>query len=275
MPLKLVKKIMDEVCSKSFKYKIVCSYVGENGEATLHPDFLDILREINKGGYPVGMFTNFSKLTPDMSKAIIEENLLLGIDTNIDGLYPKSYKLMKGLDYTRVEGNVLAFLYFREKHGSGIPRLTIHIITEERYIKAVDEWFGTYPHKMPRLESMIENEAELIREKWLQRISHEDKVSSYQCLMWAERDYTDRKEGDFSCPNINRLETCAFIAPNGDWYLCCFDEKNQLVIGNLYEQSLEEIYESDRRKNIIQLLKEKRFNEIGLPCSRVDACVGV
>jgi galactokinase/mevalonate kinase-like predicted kinase len=38
---------------------------------------LDILREINKGGYPVGMFTNFSKLTPDMSKAIIEENLLL------------------------------------------------------------------------------------------------------------------------------------------------------------------------------------------------------
>src|SRR4030042_6548061 len=151
MPLELVRKIMDEITEEGFKYKIVNSYVGENGEATLHPDFLSIVREINRGGYKVDMYTNFSNLTEDKSKVIIEENLFSCIHTNIDGLSKDSYGMMKGLDYDRMEENIMAFLNLRKTHPlSSHIKLYIHIITAERYIDAVSRYFKTYPHKLPK-----------------------------------------------------------------------------------------------------------------------------
>lgn len=78
-------------------------------------------------------------------------------------------------------------------------------------------------------------------------------------------------DGDFSCTRYNRKNE-AFIAPNGDWYFCCVDPDQSLLLGNLYEQTIDEIYNGDKRKDLLQKLLEKKFEEIGHPCNRVDCC---
>ena len=90
--------------------------------------------------------------------------------------------------------------------------------------------------------------------------------------MWAERNTSPKKQGDFSCININRIKTNVFINPAGDWYICCFDCGNELVLGNLKKQTMTEIYKSKKRQDMIKLLEEKKFDEIGYPCNRVDCC---
>jgi radical SAM protein with 4Fe4S-binding SPASM domain len=271
MPIELVEKIVDELCSDEFKerYQVLHSHVGENGESTLHPQFIDILRLLKKTGHAVDLYTNFSGLTDNKLEAIFEEELVTGINVNIDGLTPESYNLMKKLDYDKTERRILSFL---EKRKERNVSLTIHILTAENYTKAVRKYFGTWPHAIPRDWEFIPNEAERILEKWKPQLSATDGIGISSCLMWAERNHVPKKHGDYSCFNLGRVKNSAFVAPNGDWYLCCFDVGNEVVFGNLNESSLVDIYENDKRAQIINWLETKQFDQIGLPCRRVDVC---
>ena len=41
---------------------------------------------------------------------------------------------------------------------------------------------------------------------------------------------------------------------------------NQLVLGNVYETSVESVAQGDARKRLVKLLTEGRFDAIGGPC---------
>jgi len=273
MPLRLLERIVDEILSKDFPFKILLSHIGENGESTLHPELVDALRIIKRIGHYTDLYTNFSHLT-DQLITIFDKNLLNSFHTNIDGLTSRSYYDVKGLDYNTVENNILNFLKLRNKRP--FP-LFIHIITTQNYAKSVESFFGArafFLSKNRIFDSFIENEAQLIKEKWEKHIEPGlgDKIGIDSCLMWAERDHIPKLNGNFTCYNIERLKHAAFIAPNGDWYFCCFDIKNQLVLGNLYKESLVDLANSNKRKEIIEMLEAKKFNKVGPPCDRVDCC---
>jgi len=68
------------------------------------------------------------------------------------------------------------------------------------------------------------------------------------------------------------VSTGCFIAPNGDWYICCNDETQEKTLGNVYEKSLSEVYSGEARQRFHNLLVNGRFSEIGYPCSLVEAC---
>lgn len=271
MPTTLVEKIIMELKSEEFKAKhdVVITHVGENGEMALHQRLIQILRMFKLASIPVDTFSNFSLLGTNRMGTIISEELLTGIHTNIDGFTDYSYHKMKGLDFTNVCNNILNFFDLRWR--SPI-QLYIHIMTAERYIGAVKKWSGKYPHRLPESTELIEHEAAEIMAAWRPYLRTNDSMGFDDCLMWAERPYTPYIKGDYKCPNIGRVESSAFIAPNGDWYICCFDMGNELVLGNLYHQTIDEIYNSDIRKRILELLYERKFKKLGPPCNRVDCC---
>ena len=47
---------------------------------------------------------------------------------------------------------------------------------------------------------------------------------------------------------------------------------NQLVLGNVYETSVEAVAQGDPRKRLVKLLTERRFDAIGGPCATVNCC---
>ena len=74
------------------------------------------------------------------------------------------------------------------------------------------------------------------------------------------------------CPMFTRVQHEAYIAPNGDWYPCCLDDNNDIVLGNVKFQTVQEIYKSQRRLEFIEKLKNRQYEEIGYPCNTVACC---
>jgi hypothetical protein len=273
MPLELIERVAGEVKGKEFEeagHKILNCCVGENGEPTLHPFFIDALRAIRKISPSVLLFTNFSRLTKDKSEIIIKEHLVDSINTNVDGIGSRSYTQAKGLDYDTFAQNVMDFFVARTVSGDDRIRLHMHIVTAENYTAAVKKHFGVSPNK--NIDPLSTGEAEQIKAYWQKIIGIQDAIGIEDNLMWAERNTAPVKVGKFRCPNINRVKTCVYLNPAGDWYACCFDAGNELKLGNVWGQSLVDIYKSSKKESLISYLEGGNFDKIGMPCARVDAC---
>lgn len=272
MPVGMVEKIVDEVMSPEFKAKhdFKSFVVGENGEPTLHPQFLEIMRVIRKSPSVNVLFSNFSMMTPNLVDAIFKEGLADVVHMNIDGITAKTYNAVKRLSYDRVERNLIHFLEARKLYGN-TPPLIIHVVTASNYVKAVEKAFGAWPHKMPMDIQLIPNEHEQIIAKWKPLLREGDHICADDCLLWAERYHLPRRQGDFSCLLIERIKRSVFFAPNGDAYCCCFDVGNEIVVGNINRESIDAIHSGEKKAYVLKVVSNREFPE-AWPCDRVDCC---
>jgi len=281
MSFECAKKIVDEVASPDFRkdHKVWKFEVGENGDASLNPDFLKILRYLRKGipDVKVSLFTNFSSLDIGLSAPIVKENLVDYLCTNIDGSDGLSYYRVKGLPLSVLEGNLLGFLDLRAKNQSRIG-LKIQALTLANYVQRVYHRFSALPVAVDRdiLPKGLVDDFELIKLKWERRLNPQlDHFERSVVFAWAERETVKKlghNQSSFSCSMIHRVENEAFISTNGDWYACCYDEQQLQVFGNIVTNSIEEVYRGVNRERFLQLLRERRFKEIGYPCSLVESC---
>lgn len=281
MAYETVKKIIDEISSDEFKsnHQIWRIEVGENGDAFLNKDIIRILRYI-KHKLPninIEIFTNFQHFTEEIAGTIISEALLDSVNVNIDGSNNDNFHRVKKLSLDDVKTNLDCFLKLREKHKSNMP-LTVYVLTLHTYIHSVRKHLGFSPAKLED-ETLfdVEDDASTV-ESQLEKIidPHKDSIKIVSNpTAWAERGKIDITQIDYSkyvCPKLKRVEKEAFIAPDGTWYACCYDTNCELALGNIHKQSIEDIYKSEWRHKLIQLLKEKQFGSINGPCKTVIAC---
>lgn len=99
-----------------------------------------------------------------------------------------------------------------------------------------------------------------------------------EILIWRPHNWAGRyAEGVRSEEEMRGARSCfrpfggdLCIWVNGDVTVCCFSEDKRLVVGNMYEQTLEEIFFSERMKQIQQIHRNNAFYHCGLPCERCD-----
>ncbi|MBN1385105.1 MAG: radical SAM protein [Elusimicrobia bacterium] len=281
MSLELAKKIVDEICSQYFKekHKIERFEIGENGDAFLNKDVIKILRYV-KSKLPevkIEVYTNFLHLTKEKTVIILSENLIDRFHCNIDGSNSENYFYVKRADYKTFEENLIDFLEIRKQLNNKTP-LFIHVLTLRSYINTVRYHLGTWPIKLKDKKLRhIKDDFAVIKRNWEKLIdSDKDRITRVlDIFLWAERDNVDYKKIDFrrySCSQLGRIRHEAFISAGGTWYACCYDSKNELVLGNVNESGIDEIYESRQRKEMIQLLENKEFQAVGGPCKTVNCC---
>jgi radical SAM protein with 4Fe4S-binding SPASM domain len=280
MPLDYASKIVEELSSDSFKKKHTLKriVIGENGDSFINPHFIDILRLVRKKlpHVPVELVANFQLATEEKLTNIIKENLIDSCICNIDGGSAKTYELVKGLDYKQVLKNVNNFLLLREKLNNKIP-LIINILTFHNYVHTIYNNFHVYPLKMtdPELRRIPDDFKET-KDKLKNIIDPSvDWIIKTWVYGWAERAQMASKKIDYrkySCTNIRRIEREAFIAPDGRWYACCVDANYENSYGNIVKTSFDEVFNSDKRKNFIKMIKNRQFEKIGGPCSTVNCC---
>jgi len=282
MPLSYAEKIIDEIASRKFRrrHRVKRVVISEGGEPFLNQDIIEILRLI-KSRLPqvlVWINTNFQTVSPDKSRTILEEGLIGHIGCNIDGSNAQNYFSVKRLDYDLVMHNLKEFLRIRNELNSRVG-LTVRILSLHKYIHTIHEKLGVYPKKLKDLGLInIPDDTPIIVEQ-LKKILDMNKDIIYVSGIsrWAEREQVDISKIDYKkyhCGMLERIESEAFIAPDGSWYICCDDSKNEVVLGNVITQSIDEVFHNQRRKRIIQMLKERRFAEIGGPCKTVICCCG-
>ncbi len=137
------------------------------------------------------------------------------------------------------------------------------------YVDAVRTHLGHDPIRVkdPALLD-LEDDFEAIKAFVTPMLKPQDRFQRSVAMFWAERPQVAPATLDYksySCPLMSRVTREAFIAPDGTWYACCFDSNNQLVLGNVYDTSVEAVAQGDARKRLVKLLTERRFDAIGVP----------
>ncbi len=279
MPLETAKKIIDEISSEEFqrKHNIEMIEFSENGDCFLNPDCLEIMRYTRRKlpNVKKQIFTNFNKLIKSKSETIINEKLVDYITFNLDGNEENYFKI-KGIKREKVIENLKVFIELRKQYKSNI-KLTALILTLHNYVNTISKNFHFYPRKLKDYNNIeVKNDLIETSNELKQILDPElDRINKSGVFAWAERSWIKTEEinyKDFVCPFLNRVETECFIAPNGDWYICCLDSRNEIVFGNVLENPIDEIFESELRKEIIKKLKNKEFEKIGGPCRTVNCC---
>lgn len=277
MPLELAKHAIDQAAIVTDTVKIKEFSFGENGDAWINKQILDVFRyakEKMPDAYRL-CATNMQNLTPERIEEIIRDDLLHSIDFNIDGLNDVTFNAAKGLSIKYVNERFNKLLETRAKYNSNL-RIVISILPARRYAEEVIRRLGKPPIKMkdPAILSMPDESAAII-EAIRPALRSTDQIYNASPFLWAEREQVDPSTLDYSqyrCPSMNWVMTKSYIAPNGDWYACCFDADNELTLGNITTQSLHDIATGETRRVFLERLMQQKFGEIGGPCATVNCC---
>lgn len=281
MPFDVAKAIVDEVASGEFlsKHTVKKMEIGENGDAFLNKDIIEILRYIRAKlpDVEIGVFTNFQHFTRDKAEAILGERLVDRVACNVDGASEADYFEIKRIELGGVRKNIRDFLEVRKELGSKVP-LYILVLTMRDYVRAIRDNFGFYPQKLGgKRPKKLSDGFKAIKREWTPFLDVAgDRIAKIPFVIgWAERDAADPSGMDharYSCPNLARIKEEAFIAPDGTWYACCNDPDHELVMGNVIAEGIDGVYSGDKRKTLIERLERKEFRTIGGPCGTVNCC---
>lgn len=280
MPFEYVKKIIEEITSSDFKkyHNVIRILIGENGDAFLNKDIIKILRfiKLRMPDIFIEVNTNFQNFTKDKAEIILKENLLDHVICNIDGSTKKNYFNVKKIDLDNTMENITDFLRIRNEIKS-ILDINIVILSLRRYIDAIYNNLGFYPDELEGSNLIKIEDDTLIIKKQLEKILDlsKDSITVSDVFGWAERDRIDVSKINYtkySCPNLPGIEKEIYIAPDGTGYACCFDSNYELDLGNVIDSSVMEVFNGEKRKELIKLLRNKEFANINGPCKTVNCC---
>ncbi|AIF70184.1 aldehyde ferredoxin oxidoreductase [Palaeococcus pacificus DY20341] len=112
-------------------------YFGGVGEPTVHPKFMDMVREVKKRGYAVGISTNGFLLTDERIKELVE----LGVDLvyiSLDTLPVQPTKLGHVMPSVTVD-RLKKLMRAKKEKKSEIPHVGVEVVvTKENYMQMVE-----------------------------------------------------------------------------------------------------------------------------------------
>ena len=87
---------------------------------------------------------------------------------------------------------------------------------------------------------------------------------------WAGYRESHTKQEHDNCRSCGRPGKDFAVRANGDVSVCCWDFNREMSIGNLYQNSFEDIYEGEMLKKIVDMHKNKSFFEYENICQHCD-----
>ena len=256
----IVDKIVSDCKGREIEF-----FLADMGEPLMNPDFKEIVtkcRSIN----PIGMYlsTNFSLMNEDMSKFILDNNFNV-VGLNIDGVTEEGYYAVKHLPLKVVINNLINFINMRQDKMRAIPQwkppsVCISITTQARYYFEIGE-----PERIT-----IPDETRMTYE-YLRNIIQPglDLINPAFVITWAERKRWNRPRDKKNtiCTNIYAVGIKCCIDTDGNMIVCCQDYDSDLKFGNVIDNTIDEIWHTEKRLQFISKIINNDYAGIGLPCS--------
>jgi len=244
--------------------------VGGDGDSFLNPIFFDAL-QILREEFPdktLTLFTNGYMLTKENSERIIGDKLLDNIETRIDSVNPVLFKQSTGLDFETVKNNLLYFMKINDFVRQHIIYFPLFL-----YKECVQTYLNKYPTHYAHInEAFLQNERMAV----FNTFNHANSPNLFnfrvsEICLWGEREDVQPAEGQ--CSQLNgAFKNQIYIYPNGNIGLCPYDDgQNTFILGNVFDDSLDDVWTSDNRNNIIKDIKDGKY--VGrYPCTNPVAC---
>jgi radical SAM protein with 4Fe4S-binding SPASM domain len=239
MTMGLFSKAMDEIDS----HGITRLALHKDGEPLLHPEILTILSRVKQNqSHFVTVITNGQLLTDEISDALLN-NHIDSIMFSIGAASRSFYEKVRGSGFELVSDNIQRFLKKCEKYQPQ-PIVTVQIINLPEF---------------PEMEAEIRQFKNFWKRKPV-------TVMVYDKLNWGLFDSDVSKIERYPCPSLWRN---MFVHWDAKVSACCIDWDQSLVIGDLNEQTIAEIWSGDEIRAYRQAHVNKHFSAYKL-CKRCN-----
>jgi len=215
------------------------------GESLSHPKIIDMIKMAKKAGFSVRLSSNGMLLNPDFSRDIVKS----GLDQfrfSIEGATKKTYEsIRQGADFGTLLDNVTTFKKLRDKRGKA-PNITIGSIVMKETEPELETFYKLFSPLVDSIEfTRLGNQGGQV-----------DKAFSASSVDSAA--FTGAR---YPC---KLLWSTTVILWNGDVSCCCIDFDGKLIVGNIMNESLKNIWTSDGYEKFRMLHKTKRQNEMNM-----------
>lgn len=225
MDFDLYKKIINDICEFDQPIKVLRLY--KDGEPLLNPHFVEMIKHAKQSGCcdRVDTTTNASLLTPELSLALIEAGLDR-VNISIEGVNNEQYKEFSDykIDFDKLVENI-RFFYNNRKQCEMIVKINGDTLSEEDKTKFY-EIFGDIADGV-----FIES----IMECWPTFELEKVKVNEKRGI------YGQEIKEVLVCPYV--FYSFA-INSDGKSSLCFLDWSRKLILGDVRELSVKEIWNS-------------------------------
>jgi radical SAM protein with 4Fe4S-binding SPASM domain len=245
MNLDLFRRIIDQAPDSGVHE--VALFMG--GEPLLHKDIAYMIEYVRSQGLESRVYTNACLLTREKSEAILDAGLdFLGV--SIDGDNKEEYESMRvGADYDEVIGNIRTFLELKKERGAEKPFVSFQMIKlRENPRQYIDPEFIAGFDGLPVDEFSFRN----------------------------PHDWRGEKKGEISLETAEKYYPCQVfwsamsIAWDGKVVGCSADLNGRFIFGDLNENTIMEVWNSEGMRRYRRLMKEKRYEELPL-CAECHA----
>jgi radical SAM protein with 4Fe4S-binding SPASM domain len=250
--------LWDKIVNEIAEHEYVDTFIPMlQDEPFLDPKILEkvsAFKEKTRGRVKIELVTHGGLLTPE-TIAMICRTPLDTLTISVDSIHKEVYeKIRVGLSYDIVMSNIQKLIEARPK-----TRLAVRMVRQTLNRNEVQEFVVFW--RARGVEAMawdIGNRSGAVQQYDALQVSHENaRWYSMVGNILLER-FT---------PHCPVPFYSASILHNGDLLACGFDWLHESVVGNVRNQTIAEIWNSDKMRKIRKLHYEKRAQEIGM-CGR-------
>ena len=212
-------------------------WIHHYGESLLHPDLTKIIKYLVSRGINPRLSTNCTLLTKSISKKLIKSGLD-EIVFSIDTLNPQKFNYYRGGNYfDKSMNNVINFLAIKEKLHSKKPVTQVQCIDIDLTKKEINDYISFWSKTQVN---------------WI----NIKKPSTRGNLVVSPKiNFKIRKRLGLFQPLQNKLPcfwlwSSLVILSNGNVVTCCGDLAGINIVGNVFKNSILEIWNSEKMKKI-------------------------
>ena len=230
MPLELFKKIINE----AEEHRTRAINFGAGTEPLMNPHIPEMIEySRNHGFIDIRIITNGHLLTLDKTKELFDAGLTY-LSVSVDAYTQRTYKRLRGVDFGKVRENLNAAVSLRERLRLKFPVIRASYIAHPESIHEFEDFLNYWKDIVDFIE--LQDFVEFT----------ENSNNNFQCMepfrrLLAWPDGTAGCEGFFSC--------------------------GPLSYGNLIEQSIYELWHSQKANNLRHSLKTKKYFKDCMLCA--------
>lgn len=196
------------------------------GEPLLHPQVVDFARQSAAAGINTGLTTNGSKLTRELSQALLDAGLAR-MHFSASGIHAQ-YAQIHGLDFDRTRRNIADFVQLAGPRCRTVITIVANELNRDHISELKAYWQKVGVHRFLLL--FVSNRAGALETN--SPCSANDRFLRQARKLLARRGIGTLCEVPFCC---------TFIGWNGNYYTCCQDYTKSYPLGNVFQHSIPQI----------------------------------
>jgi len=238
------EKLIDEAVTNGTKSIRLC-YVNE---PLIRQDLDQFVKyAADKGILDIIITTNGTLLTKNISKKLINAGITK-VNVSLDAFTEETYeKVRVGGDFNITKQNILDFIEVRNQLGKKIPKLKVSFVRTKINDHEKNDFLEYWKDKVDGIG--VQN---MLNPFTTGRFKDEKKKD----VLEIEEGRKENK--DFKCPEPNKRMT---LRGNGDVIGCCSLAAMDMVVGNLKNNSLKEIWNNEKMEELRKIHQNGEYEK--------------